>query len=397
MKFDLHRAQLFSPCPRGLELALAEELTELGVRDPAPVEGGVSYGGDLALCYRVNLASRIASRVLWQVGQGTYRDEQDVYDAVSRLPWPAWFGPSNTLRVNVAGKGCPLKSLDYVTLRIKDAVCDRFRLERGRRPDVDTRSPDVRIYAFLEARRLTLYLDTSGEPLFKRGLRTASGEAPIRENLAAGILRLAAWKPGVPLLDPMCGSGTFLLEAAQTALQVPAGLRRSFAFEKLAFHSPRLWREVRHEAESRIRRTSPGLIWGCDADARAVRMAAANLQAAGLSDVVQLRRADVLELLPPTPTGILVANPPYAVRLGQRDALGAFYPRLGDALKARFAGWNVYLLTADLRLPRLIRLKPSRRVPLFNGALECRLFEFRMVEGKMARKRAETTEEHGGE
>ncbi len=389
MQFDLHRARLFSPCPRGLEPVLAQELAELGARDPTPLEGGVAYGGDLAVCYRVNLASRIASRVLWQVAEGAYRNEQDVYDAVSSLPWPVWFGPGNTIRVNVAATRCRLKSLDYVTLRIKDAICDRFRAEQGGRPDVDTRSPDVRVHAFLDDRRLVLYLDTSGEPLFKRGLRTASAEAPIRENLAAGILRLTGWKPGVPLLDPMCGSGTFLLEAAQMALQIPAGLKRSFAFEKLAFHDPLLWQEVRREAESRIRRTSPGPIYGADVDAGAVRAAAANLRAAGLIEVVQLRRADVLELPPPAPSGILVANPPYAVRLGERDALGAFYPRLGDALKARFAGWSVYLLTADLRLPRLIRLKPTRRVPLFNGALECRLFEFRMVEGRMEKKRVE--------
>ncbi len=393
MFFDLHQARLFSPCPRGLESALAEELVELGARDPAPLEGGVGYGGDLALCYRVNLASRIASRVLWQVAEGTYRDEQDIYSAVSSLPWPAWFGPGNTIRVNVAARGCPLKSLEYVTLRIKDAICDRFRAERGKRPEVETRSPDVRIHAFLDARRLALYLDTSGEPLFKRGLRKASVEAPIRENLAAGILHLAGWEPGVPLLDPMCGGGTFLMEAAQMALQVPAGLKRSFAFEKLAFHDPRLWREVRREAESRIRRSSPGPIYGSDVDARAVRMAAAHLQAAGLSGVVRLCQADVLELAPPAPSGILVANPPYAVRLGNRNALDAFYPRLGDALKARFAGWSVYLLTADLRLPRLIRLKPTRRVPLFNGALECRLFEFRMVKGRMGRKRPEEAED----
>lgn len=383
MNFDLHHVRLFSPCPRGLERALAEELAELGAKEIAPLEGGVAYGGDRAVCYRVNLSSRIASRVLWQIAEVAYRDEQDVYEAAYDVPWHAWFALQCKIRVNVAATRCPLKSLDYVTLRIKDAICDRFRAEQGGRPDVDTRAPDVRIHAFLDARHLTLYLDTSGEPLFKRGLRTVTGEAPVRENLAAGILRLIGWTPDVPLLDPMCGSGTFLLEAAQIALNVPAGLRRSFAFEKLAFHDRGAWQRVRREAESRIRRTLPAPIHGADVDAAAVRAAAANLRSAGLSTAVRLTQADVLELAPPQPPGLLVTNPPYAMRLGERDALAAFYPRLGDALKARFAGWTAYLLTADLRLPQLIRLTPSRRIPLFNGALECRLFEFRIVKGKM--------------
>jgi putative N6-adenine-specific DNA methylase len=375
--------QFFSPCPRGLEHMLCAELEALGAADPRPLDGGVAFAGDFHLCYAVNLHSRIASRVLWRLALAPYRDENDVYQAVSALPWRDYFAPERTIRVNVSATACPLKSLDFVTLRIKDAVCDRFRAQTGRRPSVDTAGPDVRIHAYLDASTLSLYLDTSGEPLFKRGLRVAAGEAPLRENLAAGILQLAGWSPGTPLLDPMCGGGTFLVEAAEAALQRAPGSRRSFAFEKLTNFEAARWAELRAQAQAAERAPQPLPIFGSDLYGSALKLAWENLSHAGLEGVVQLKQANALEISAPAAAGVLVANPPYGVRLGEQQALAELYPRLGDVLKQRFAGWRACIFTADLRLPKLIGLKPARRIPLYNGALECRLYVFELIAGSM--------------
>jgi putative N6-adenine-specific DNA methylase len=387
--------QFFCPCPRGLEGVLEDELRALGATDIRRTEGGAAFRGDVALCYRVNLHSRIASRVLWRVLHAPYRDEDDVYRAVHALAWADRFEPDLTIRVNVSAVGSPLRSLDFITLRIKDAVCDKFRAQCGRRPSVDTAQPDVRIHAFFEARTFTVYLDTSGEPLFKRGVRRAAGEAPLRENLAAGILRLSGWEPGTVLLDPMCGSGTFLSEAAQMALRRAPGAGRSFAFERLHGFDAQLWRRVRAQARQAERAVEALAIFGSDLHGGALEQARKNLAAAGLESAIHLKQANVLELSPPAPSGVLVANPPYGVRLGEQRELAGFYPKLGDVLKQRFAGWRACIFTADLRLPKLIGLKPSRRIPLYNGPLECRLYVFELVAGSLRRKAGERQEPRG--
>jgi len=262
-------------------------------------------------------------------------------------------------------------------------VCDRFRSAVGRRPNVDTRAPEVRIHAFLDAAQFTLYLDTSGEPLFKRGARAAQGEAPLKENLAAGILKLSGWQPGTALLDPMCGGGTFLVEAAQIALDIAPGSARIFGFEKLKDFDAALWRELRAEAEARRKPLVQLPIYGSDLYGDTLKLAHANLAAAGVAGAVHLKQANALEISAPAGTGVLVTNPPYGERMGEQQELTAFYPRFGDALKQKFAGWNCYILSADMNLPKLIRLQVSKRIPLFNGALECRLFEYRIVAGSM--------------
>jgi len=322
----------FAPCPRGLEGVLAAELEELGARDIAATAGGVGFTGAFSLCYRVNLESRIASRVLWRVFHGPYRTEHDVYQAAYDLPWPDWFSSRRTIKLKVSAQHCPLTSLDYVTLKIKDAVCDRFRAATGARPSVDTRQPDIRIDAFLDAQYVTLYLDTSGEPLFKRGLRKASGEAPLRENLAAGILRLSGWTPEQALLDPMCGGGTILMEAVLLARHIAPGLGRGFAFEKLQSFDPKVWRDLCKASRAMQAPQAAHVMYGSDRDRRALEAARANFDAAGLADAVVLTQADVLDVKPPAAAGVIVTNPPYGVRSGDQGTLAAFYPRLGDVL-----------------------------------------------------------------
>ena len=391
----------FCPCPRGLEIALAEELHEIAAQSPTlkvhnSVPGGVHCSGTLQDAMRLNLHSRIASRVLLRIAQSGYINENDIYDLALGAPWEDWFDLEHTIRVDVNAIKSPLKSLEFATLRIKDGICDRFRDRVGQRPSVDTRSPDMRIWGFLDARTVTVYVDTSGESLFKRGWRLDTGDAPLRENLAAGLLRTAGWKPGTPLFDPMCGSGTLLIEAAQWLAGIPPGWTRPFAFEKFKSFRQAEWEVVRAAVKFSPLPTKP-TIFGSDISGDMLVMARNNLERAGISFDVPLKQIEAQEVKPPTGIpGLLIANPPYGERIDLRgdrseepDALAiAFFSAFGSTLKQRFAGWTVCLFTADLTLPRMLRLKESKKTPFFNGAIECRLFRFDMVAGSNRRELA---------
>jgi putative N6-adenine-specific DNA methylase len=379
----------FASCPRGLEPLLAEDLVAAGVSDLKPIPGGVHFVADWPSCYAANLHSRIATRILWRVAHGSYTREDDIYRLALDTPWPTWFSFGQTIRVDVTAVKSPLRSLDFITLRIKDAICDRFRADSGKRPSVDTREPDVRIHGFISATECTLYVDTSGAPLYQRGLRQKTVEAPLKENVAAGILRLSGWQPGSSLLDPMCGSGTFLLEAAQMALNIAPGAGRNFGFQRLKNFQLDQWKDQLDTAMDAEKPAANAQIYGSDISPVAVRASLANLDRAGLLPAVTLSSGDVLAIDAPANNGpgpgIMVTNPPYGERLSEQDELAAFYPPLGSALKRHFAGWNCYLLSADMRLPKLIRLTPGKKTLLFNGAIECRLFEFKMVAGSNRR------------
>lgn len=384
----MSKLHFFATCPRGLEAVLADELQALDATAVEAMGGGVAFTGDWRLCYRANLESRVATRVLLRIAHAPYRNEHDIYALARDIAWHQRFDVHHSIRVDLSAIRSPLRSLDFATLRVKDAVCDRFRDEVGRRPDVDTRQPGVRIAVFLDATTCTLYLDTSGEPLYKRGYRGETGEAPLKENLAAGIIRLTGWQADTPLLDPMCGSGTLLAEAAQIALDIAPGLQRRFGFQNLHTFDAKLWDGLRAQAQARIRTEAPVPLYGADLYGDMLKIARTTLAAAGVEHAVQLKQANVLELPPPAGEGVMVTNPPYGKRLGGGDSLEDFYPRLGDALKARWAGWRCYFFSADMQLPKRIGLKASKRTPLYNGGLECRLFEYRMVAGSMRKKAA---------
>ena len=373
--------QFFATCPRGLEALLADELLAQRALKIVVTDGGVSFEGSLDTMYRVNLHSRIATRIMSRVGQGSYATEEDIYKATFKLHWPSWFKVNQTIRVKVTGVKCPLKSLDFVTLRIKDAVCDRFREEGALRPSVSVRDPDVRIHAYLTQDQYQLYLDTSGAPLYQRGFRDVSVIAPLRENLAAGIIMLSGWIPGTSFLDPMCGSGTFLIEAAMMAVNQPPGMKRTFGFQKLTSFDEGLWKKIETEAMNKMKPIEFLDIYGSDLDLRAVRVARHNLKVAGLEEVAKVMQSDFIKLEPPTSEGTLVTNPPYGQRIGEDEDLKEVYPVWAKHMKESFGGWNTYFLTADLEMPKDMRLKPSKKTPLYNGALECRLFEIKMVAG----------------
>lgn len=371
----------FATCPRGLENLLADELAAQQASSIRITDGGVGFSGDLGVCYRANLHSRIATRILIQVGRGKYMTEQDLYQSAYKLNWPNLFDVKHAFMVKVTAVKSPLKSLEFATLRIKDAICDKFRQAVGSRPDIDTKTPSVRVHAYLTADHYTFYIDSSGNALYQRGNRKASIEAPLRENLAAGILQLTGWKPGQALLDPMCGSGTFVLEAAMIALNIPPGFNRSFGFERLKNYESDTWKKIKNAAQKIVKPITFQRLYCSDIDLRAVRITKQNLEASGLLEAVQLIHANILDMIPPAELGTMVANPPYGVRIGEDESLAELYPHMGEALKRKFSGWNTYFLTNDMRLPKLMRLTPSKRTPIFNGSLECRLFEIKMVAG----------------
>ncbi|MFZ4756980.1 MAG: THUMP domain-containing class I SAM-dependent RNA methyltransferase [Burkholderiaceae bacterium] len=384
--------RFFAPCPRGLEVPLADELRGLGASVLESPPGGVAFEGDHEVGLAANLHSRIASRVLQQVAHGPYRSEDDLYALARETEWERWHAPLASLRIDTSSIGAPLRSLHFATLRIKDGLVDRLRERFGDRPSIERQRPDRRVFAFLDAHRCTLYLDWSGESLFKRGWRRDGVEAPMKENLAAGLLALSGWQPGMPLLDPFCGSGTIVVEAAMRAAGVPPGAHRRFAFERMKDFDRASWDRMR-QVSARPAPAAPA-IFGSDVSEAAVAAARANLARCGADPGwVSLRQIDVLNLeAAPAASGLLLTNPPYGERLdmkGRESLTGAerFWPAFATLLKHTFPGWSACLFTTDPELPQLMRLKASKRTPLFNGALECRLFRFEMVAGS-ARKPA---------
>ncbi len=420
---------LFLPCAGGVEGFLADEvhgLSGLTGQDLLTVRGGVRVRGDWALMQRLNLHSRLAQRVLIELSHAPYRDEQDLYLLAAGIAWEDWFAPQQTFRVDLTAQASPLKSLNFATLRVKDAVADRFRAQAGGvRPSIDTHAPQVRVAVHLDATHATLYVDTSGEPLFKRGWRQDKGDAPLKETLAAAMLAASGWwQPAdrrvsdVPLYDPCCGSGTIVIEAAQLLLGLPAGGQRRFGFERLRPFDSARWTAIKKEAADAYGDSAAGRnsaisgdirVFGSDVAHRMVDFAQRNAERAGVARALQLRGGDALQRLPPLDcAGVMLMNPPYGERIAaagvagqgargreafqsgtlarQRHADAAlaadvnagdeFFARLSAHWKSHYAGWSAWLLTPDLKLPGRLRLKESRRVPLWNGPIECRLFRF---------------------
>jgi putative N6-adenine-specific DNA methylase len=407
----MNQLQLFLPCAAGVEDYLAAEvlrITGLPLETVLRQRGGVALQTSWRDVMLLNLHSRLAQRVLVLLSYTGYRNEQDLYRAASEVAWEIWFTPRESIKVEVTAQHSPLTSLNFAALKIKDAVCDRFRVKAGGvRPDVNTQWPDVRIYTHLGTDSCSLYIDTSGEALFKRGWRQDKGEAPLKETLAAAMLAASGWSAGeadlLPLYDPCCGSGTIAIEAAQMACNIAPGSRRHFAFEKYLPYQRHVWEAIKKEAADAEVVRAPGqkpIIFGSDVAHRMVDFAERNAQRAGVAEVIEFRGGDALQRLPPCDTpGVMLLNPPYGERIevagvaaathkagreqAQLEHGGEFFNQLSSHWKKNYPGWTAWLLSPDLKLPGKMRLKESRRVPLWNGPIECRLFRFDLVAGKM--------------
>ncbi len=372
------RYRLFAPCPQGLEEALSLELQALGYENVQTGRAGCHFDADWIGVMRANLSSRLATRILLEVSHAPVTNEEDILALARVTPWERWFGPEQTLRVDTSAVRSPMQSLQYCNLRAKDGICDRLRDLEGARPSIDTVRPDAKVHLFLDETSATFYLDTSGESLFKRGWRHDKGDAPLRENLAAGLLALSGWDPSKPLIDPFCGSGTILIEAAWMALGAPPGIWRPFHFERLRCHDQRLWRDIKDEARSMIAPRLDTPLVGYDINPAVLDAARSNLERSHLTlETIRFEQGDALKIRPETEAGWIVTNPPYGERLEHQDE--DFWPNWASNLKQNFANWSVNMISSDLELPRHMRLKPKRRYPLYNGALDCRLFCFDMV------------------
>ncbi|SSW68968.1 Ribosomal RNA large subunit methyltransferase L [Achromobacter veterisilvae] len=370
---------IFAPCPQGLEEALTAEMQALGFEDAQVGRAGCSFTADWSGVQRANLYSRLATRILVQVAHAEISHEDDILDLARDTPWERWFGAEQTLRVDTSAIKSPVQSLQYCNLRAKDGICDRLRELEGERPSIDTVRPDARVHLFLTGHTATLYLDTSGESLFKRGWRLDKGEAPLRENLAAGMLALAGWDPSAPLLDPFCGSGTILIEGAWIALGVPPGISRPFGFERLRGHDAYRWRDLKDDARSRILPQLDAPLVGYDLDPQAIEFARNNAERAWLTaDSIRFEVGDARHITAPADHGWIVTNPPYGERMGTEQDPD-LWRDWAACLKRNFAGWQLHAITSDMTLPNQMRLKPKRRVPLHNGSLDCRLFGFELV------------------
>lgn len=380
---------IFAPCPRGLEELLVAELSALGMTRVAQVGGGVRAEATQVALYKANLHSRYASRILVKLAEGNYQKEDDIYRMARDIAWNEWFDVSQSIRVGTTAVKSPLKSLDFITLRVKDGICDRFRADRGARPNVDTNHPDQRIQLFLTETTATLYIDSSGNPLWQRGYRIAAGQAPLKENLAAGILALAGWNDVdehgeyqyKTFLDPMCGSGTIVIEAAWMRTNTAPGLNRRFSCERWTKADKALWTKLRADARAVIKPLSENTLFASDVHPGAIAATHRHLEQVGFADTVALMESNFVEIAAPNESGLIVTNPPYGVRLSEQDALRTEYPEWGRTLKQQFAGWTAAFFTGDLELTKGLGLKPRRRFPLKNGALDCRLFVIDLVAG----------------
>ena len=375
---DTEIFNIFAPCPAGLEEVLAAELNALGFAQVQATRAGCHFVADWWGVQRANLYSRLATRILVRVGQAPVQREDDILELAQSIGWERWFGAEHTLRVDTSAIKSPMQSLQYCNLRAKDGICDRLRDLEGARPSIDTVRPDARVHLFLSHDTATMYLDTSGESLFKRGWRLDKGDAPLRENLAAGLLALSGWDPEAALLDPFCGSGTILIEAAWIALGVPPGITRPFSFERLRDHNARRWEDLKEDARSRILPELESPLIGIDADPEAIEASRRNAERAYLTEeTIQFELGDARDAIAPASKGWILTNPPYGERLEEEDL--EFWREWSACLKSEFAGWQVNVITSDLDLPKHLRLKAERRTPIFNGALDCRLFSFELV------------------
>jgi putative N6-adenine-specific DNA methylase len=372
-------SEYFATVARGLEELAAQELTELGAQDVAQGFCGVSFQGDRELLYRVNLWARLPFRVLTKLGEFPSLDANELIESIQQIEWAKYLNPDLTMAVTVTGKNEQLNHSHFTAVQVKRAITNQQTKQFGDRSNVDIDEPDVRINVHIDKDICTVSLDSSGNSLHRRGYRSAVGDAPLKESLAAALMKMSGWTPDMAFVDPLCGSGTLPLEAAMQALNIAPGVfREQFGFERwLDFDRP-LFDKLLKDAEAGEKKDVNVTIIGSDRSFEVIQQAKSNAQKSGVERYIQFAQLELAEVEAPSDSGILLCNPPYGERLGRDEDLGAFYKLLGDILKNRFKGWTAYVLSGNKELAKSIGLRSAQRFPVYNGTLACQLMKYEM-------------------
>ena len=370
---------------KGLEEVLAQEIKDMGGEHVNIMNRAVSFKGSNRLIYKGNYCLRTAIRVLKPILEFEARDEEYYYRQLKKHDWSFYLKKGQTFAIDATVFGDYFNHSKFVALKFKDAIVDQFREKIGQRPDVDVEDPDLRLNVHISQKKVTVSIDTSGFSLFKRNYKLAPFPAPINEVLAAGMLRLIGWTADVPLVDPMCGSGTFLMEAAMIAQNIPAGYHiEQFAFMKWDHFQPELWKEVKQEANSKIKHKLLR-IYGSDVHPRAIRICQKMFAKHDYAKSIQIEQRDISLLEKPFDQGVIVTNPPYGERLDDRET-NELYNEIGDALKKQFSGYDAWLISSNMKALKNIGLRPSRKITLYNGKLECKFQKYEMYSGSKKSK-----------
>lgn len=364
----------------GLEEVLASELLRLGGKNIEAFKRGVSVTGDHGFLYKVNLCSRIALRVLVPLYKFKAYNEHQLYSGIKEFAWENFMNVNDSLAIEGVLNSDNFTHSLYVEQKTKDAICDRFREREGKRPDVDLKHPTLRIYVHIFRDEVSVSLDSSGDILYKRGYREDINEAPIKEVLAAGIVMISNWQPHLPLIDGMCGSGTMAIEAALYANNIPAGIfRKEFGFMRWKNYDEKLFDTIHESSIKKIKENTPNILAN-DISDKSLNIAKHNVKVAKVDDSIRFSRMSFFDLKVDKPMGTVLLNPPYDERMKQEDIV-SFYKQIGDKLKKDFSGWTAWIITSNLDAAKFIGLRPTRKIVLFNGSLECRLFKFEMYAG----------------
>ena len=367
--------------PQGLEEIGSQELQTLGAKQVTPLRRAAAFQADMACFYRLHLQCRLPFRLLREMARFRCDGRDSLYDGVQQaLDWERWLHPSMSFRVDVTGTAPGLNHSHFTALQVKNALIDRQRDLWGKRSSIDLDEPDLCLHVHLQRGEASLSLDGSGGSLHRRGYRAAVGVAPLKENLAAGLIRLTGWDGSTPLTDPCCGSGTLLIEAAAMALQRFPALHRNFLLESWADFDPDQWEAEQRRAQKRQQPVNnPPRILGYEQDSEIAQQAHDNIRAAGLEDVIEIVEADFRDApAPEADHGVVVCNPPYGVRLGHTTELQELYKELGAVLKKDYGGWDLWLLSGNRELTGALRLKAKRRIPVNNGGLDCRWLHYEL-------------------
>ncbi len=370
----------------GLEDLLVAELEGLGAVDVEKHNRAVVFQGDEACMYRANLCLRTALRILVPIKSFQVEHEEDLYYGIKRIRWESFMDVDDTLSVHCTLHSERFNHSQFLALKAKDAIVDRFREHYGRRPNVDLEDPTLRIHLHVHGDTCLVSLDSSGGSLHKRGYRDHTNLAPINEVLAAGLVLLSGWDPSTSFVDPMCGSGTILIEAAMLAGNIPPGIHRQrFGFQRWKDYDPRIWQQVREEAVEGIDRSERPLLVGGEISPHVARKAESNVASAGLKKRIRIVNTPFQDHVPPAESGTLLLNPPYGERMDKDEDIDGVYKMIGDTLKQNWAGWTAWIITSNMEAAKQVRLTPKPRIRVFNGALDCRFMRYELYSGTRRR------------